>query len=81
MNALGNVLIVLVILGFFARVVFVLKRHSSEKRQVANELIKWSAMERIWDELYYCFRDDIVFRGTSPSRYASPEDALRLLIE
>ncbi len=47
------------------------KRRQEEARRVREETIQWNRMQQIWDELYYCSRNDIVFSESNPSEFAS----------
>jgi hypothetical protein len=66
--------------GWVAWVIFVTIRHFNEKSQAAKPAQPWMPTERIWSELYYCFRDDIVFRDDEPSKYVSASEMIGLLV-
>lgn len=78
---LAVILDVLLLAGLVVWIVFAVRRHSEEKDMVAAQNKQWPAMERVWNDLYYCFRDDIVFCGDAPSRNAPSSEMLGLLIE
>lgn len=67
--------------GWVAWVIFVTIRHFNEKSQVAKPVQSWIPAERIFSGLYYCFRDDIVFRDDEPSKCVPASEMIGLLVD
>ena len=78
---LAAVLDVLLFLGFVGWIIFAVRRYSDEKNLVDEQNRLWPAMERVWNDLYYCFRDDVVFRGSAPSKSAPSSEMVRFLVD
>jgi hypothetical protein len=48
----------------------VTRRREEEARTVQEEAERWDRMHQIWEELYYCSRDGVVFRESNTSRFS-----------
>lgn len=42
-----------------------------DKERVARETYVWNRMLTIWNDLYYCSRDDVAFSSRNPADYTS----------
>jgi len=75
-GGLFNAFVLFIILGWIVWVV-----HVFAQRLKANELIatEWQSMLQFWHELYYCYRDDIVFYEGDPTKHATASDMSNLL--
>jgi len=72
---------VTVIIGALGLLIIILQVRSAPRREKgyrAAEAI-WQKRKSQWDDLYYCYRDDIIFLGGKPSQHAKPELMERLL--
>jgi hypothetical protein len=78
---LAVILDILAPLGIVAWIIFAIKRYTDEKSSVDTQKRLWPAMERVWNDLYYCFRDDIVFCGSAPSEFASSSGMRAFLVQ
>jgi hypothetical protein len=78
---LAGVLDGLLAIGLVIWIIIAINRYSAEKHQVDMQNRLYPAMERVWSNLYYCFRDDIVFYGNSPFSNAPVSEMVRLLID
>jgi hypothetical protein len=54
---------------------------SAGKEWLALKTKYWYGMQHVWYDLYYCFRDDIVFPGSDPSRFVPANEMVQLLHE
>lgn len=77
---LVDIMAALFFFGWVGWAIFVANRHVNEKKRVAAIASRWPGMKQVWDDLYYCYRDDAVFRGSNPSRSASADDMADLLL-
>lgn len=67
-------------LGIIVWIIVAIARYTDRKALVEEQARKWPAMQRIWNELYYCFRDDVVLRGDDPSKFAASSEMTAFLI-
>jgi len=49
----------------------------NEARRIAREKPLWEDAMRIWNRLYYCHRDDIVFDGDDIKNTCQPQDVIK----
>ncbi len=69
----------LMIAVLVAWIVAVVRKAAKEKRDSSWENKAYPALRRVWDDLYYCFRDDVVFRGSDSTKWA-PTDEISELV-
>lgn len=74
-----NICIWIGLLGAIAWIIYVVRRHNAEKQRVADEMKYWPRVQRLWEDLYYCYHNDVVFLGSSPSKCVSSNDMQELL--
>jgi hypothetical protein len=67
--------------GLVVWIISAVKSHSAEKAEVDAQNRLYPAMERVWNSLYYCFRDDIVFCEYAPHSSAPSSEMVRLLVD
>jgi hypothetical protein len=60
-------------------IVFVSKDAGARKGAEARRLT-WMKMKHIWDDLYFCSRDDIVFSAKNPASYIVSNQMLEWLL-
>jgi hypothetical protein len=72
---------ILAFLGWIGWVIFVVNRDAAEKARVAKIAQSYPKMERTWNELYYCFRDDVVFAASKQARCVPASRMIELLVD
>jgi hypothetical protein len=78
---LAAILDILLAGGLVAWIISAVKRNSDEKAEIDAQNRLYPAMEHVWNNLYYCFRDDIVFCEYAPSSNAPSSEMVRLLVD
>lgn len=71
----------LIVLAWISWQVYVLAKHHTEKRRVEKFAKAELEMTPIWDDLYYCYRDDTVFRDSLPLKFAQSSNMAKLLAD
>lgn len=69
-NIIGGVLFWI---SFITVIVIVLTRNSRQKQWVQEEQKRWHKVKSIWDSLYYCGRNGIVFSDRDTSNYVQAD--------
>lgn len=75
----ANAIFLLGIVAWLVFVGFVISRHVGATQRAAAQGQALSRLRGRWQDLYDCHRDDVVFYGSAPSRYASSASMMNLL--
>lgn len=65
----------------FGALIIIFQMRATPKRQKEYQLADtmWQQEKSRWDDLYYCYRDDIIFLQSNPDLYAKPDGMKKLL--
>jgi len=60
-------------------IIYLAKTNHDKKEQarVASEEPPWNSAKEVWNRLYYCYRDDIVFDGGDIKNTCQPQDVIK----
>lgn len=72
--------VVVSLIGWIVWALIAKAREANLDRLIQSTAVpQWQARIRVWEDLYYCFRDDVVFRGSNPSQCVPSNDMAGLL--
>lgn len=80
-SAITHSVFVVAVVFWIAWIAISSARQIALQRRVMHNRQSWPKVERRWAELYYCYRDDLVFDGTDPGRRAPSAQMRSLLFE